>query len=125
MIGLDNNGRSTVASDNTAAYTFFFRAPITNVTGTSTYDNWVPRGYQHPTTRRERQLAAERARLAEKIRRFGESVLVHRIARAEQEKKVQLDARSRGRSAPAPTKKQDARRLQTYQAAMDMRQLRR
>ncbi len=108
---------------DTTLYHLYY--PTSVVSGTAVNTNWLPCGYKRPMSRYGRALEAQREELAEQIRRFGDSALVHAVARKEKEKKVQLDAKSRGRAAPVVTKKKDTRRMQTYDAAMHERQIRR
>lgn len=77
----------------------------------------------HNMSRRERELADMQSQLAKDIKKFGRELLVHRLARIAHEKQAMLDAKSRGRSAHASTKRVDGRRMQTYEAAMAQRQL--
>lgn len=92
------------------------------------YPSYAPRPRTpstHNMSRRERELWAQRSALEEEIKKFGEELLVHRLARLERERKVMLDSKSRGRTPHTSTKRRDSRRMQTYEAAMAMRQLRR
>lgn len=91
----------------------------------NTYHAHAPRHL----TRRERELADLKEQFRSEHRdlkrgRFAQK-LEARIIEQQREKKAMLDAGSRARSAPTSTKRKDARRLQTYDAAMHERQMRR
>lgn len=76
-------------------------------------------------SRRAQELANLRRELEDAIKEFGEQALVHRLQRMERERKVMLDARSRARTPHTSTRRHDTRRMQTYEAAMAMRQMKR
>lgn len=107
----------------------------TVATNTITGQGIVFYGYDHTYTsrsrvppksnmsRRERALSEMQRQLAEDIRKFGKELLEHRLAREEAERKVLLDAKSRRCTPHASTKRRDSRRLQTYEAAMAVRQM--
>lgn len=109
------NGTGTITTGTSFYYPF---SPYSN------YSNYIPQ-YEPPRTRRERELAELQRELKDEIKKFGKQCLVLRIARMEKERKVMSDARSRSHYAPKSTKRRDGRRMQTYDAAMAMRQLRR
>ena len=100
-----------------ASNRYYFNPYVTTATYGNYPDPWdLAREYERQQAQRE---------LDAGIKKFGQSALFIKLSKEERHRKAMSDARSRGRVAPTSTRRKDSRRMQTYEAAVAMRQLRR